>query len=122
MASNIGGVTFYRDGGDWNMVIKQGKTLEFTYIWGGNSPIDVTGFTAHFQARDSDDNVLLDATIANSRISIGGVNGEIGFLVTAADSADLSGSGNYALELTTASGKVYEPLTGSFTVRDEFVK
>lgn len=123
MANNIGGVSFYRDGNDWNMVVKKGKTLEFTYIWGGSSPIDVTGFDAVFQARDADDAIMLEATVGNGRITIGSTDGEIGFFVSATDSAALTaGTGRYALEITTASGRVYEPLTGSFTISDEVVK
>jgi len=123
MASIIGGLTMYRDGPNINMVAKCGKTLEFSYVWGGDSPIDVTGFGAVLQVRDTDDTLVLEASVANGRITLGGTDGVISFEVSATDSAALTlGDHIYALELTTTGGKVYEPLTGSFTVKGEVVK
>ena len=106
------------DTGD--LVMIQGKTCYFTLVWGNTTPVDVTGFTAKLVAKKSPSatSKILECTIANGRVAIGGSNGRITFTVTASDSANLVAPqfGVYEIEVTTASGIVHRVITGRFSL------
>lgn len=109
-------------GNEVNITTFQGKTISFTYTYGGTAPIDVTGYTAalYVKRNYSDSALYTSFTIANGRVNVGGVNGQITFSMTAADCAALSApfSGVYQLELTNGS-VVTLGLHGKFVVKPE---
>ena len=110
-----------------NIEILQGKTISFPLIWGGATPINVTGYDARMQIREdaSSDEVIASFTVANSRVTIGTTNGLITFSMTAADSAALTpGEYFYEIEVIDSSGLVIssKELRGRCTIIAEITK
>jgi hypothetical protein len=46
MSGTISGVEFTQSGDDVNLSVFRGKTLRFSVIWGGATPIDISGYQA----------------------------------------------------------------------------
>jgi hypothetical protein len=61
-----------------DLVIVRGMTTDnviFTFADTNNNPIDVTSWLFHWQMKDANGNVLLDATVANGHMTNGGTAG-----------------------------------------------
>lgn len=120
MVGSISGIIFTKRGKDVDAELIRGASVSFGLVWGGqNSPLDVTGFTANLQvkAKATDASAAFEFKNANSRVTIGGVNGVITFSMTAADSAALTlGDYVYALEIIDASAKNIPVMSGKFKV------
>lgn len=106
-----------------DLTLYQGKTISIPLVWGGSTPIDVTGFSAKLCAKKSfrATTFLTEFTVGNGRVSIGTTNGLITFNMTAADSASLAAplQGVYEIEVTSATNVVYSALSGKFIVSPE---
>jgi hypothetical protein len=125
MAGTTSGVSISKNGDDIDIVLYQGKTINFEVIWGGETPINVTGFTARMHAREaaSSTAILAEFTNANGRISVGGANGKFTISMSAADSAALKPCvGIYDFEIISASGAVYLVMSGKFQIEAEVTK
>jgi hypothetical protein len=123
MSGTTSGVAFSSSGGDVNMLIFQGKTLNFNVVFGGESPVDITGWTVTLQARDKRGVVILElSTGAAGGVTLGGANGTMMFAMAAADTAEIRSSGVYEIEATTAGGDVYRVMSGAFGVIGEVVR
>ncbi len=110
--------------GTYHLKIFQGADLDrtFTYKDENGALVNLTGFTARAQVRTSleGDQVLLDMTDANGRIVLGGANGTIQLLVTAAITTALTArKGVWDLELIDGSGVVTRLLQGQATIFGE---
>ena len=103
------------------MRIFRGNTIAFEVIWGGDTPIDITGYLAILQLRDLKNNLLLEMSTANGKINMGGINGKMTFTGTEDDSRAVTSIGVWELELTTPGGDVYRALSGAFTPVSEVV-
>jgi len=105
-----------------DIVAFQGKTIEVPVIWGGDSPIDVTGYDAIMTIKDKagDDETIASFTTTNSRVSIGTTNGLITFTMSASDSSSLTApfKGVYEIEVTDDNSKVNN-IYGDFDLRPE---
>ncbi len=121
MVGTTSGVLMEISGDDLDIILLQGKTVSFTVTWGGSAPIDITGYTARMKARkDPTDDVGIDFTIANGRITMGTTNGLITISMTATDTAALAlFDGYYDLELITPAGAVYQVMSGRFRIVGE---
>jgi len=115
MSLSFSGVEFYEKGNNINMFVLQGKTLRFSYILGGDTPVDVTGYGAVFQARDENDALIVEASTANGMIVTGGVNGKFDIDIPASTSRDIETNGIYEMELTAPDGSVYLAMSGDFS-------
>jgi hypothetical protein len=110
----------------YNIVADQGATwyLTITYEQGGN-PINLTGWSARLQVREGPGSVLLiDASTANGRITLGGSTGNIAIVVPASVMATvLAGTWQYDLQVTSTDNPpiVTRLLAGTFTVTPELV-
>ncbi len=125
MAGTTSGVQISKNGDDVDIVLYQGKTINFEIIWGGSSPINVTGFTAKMQARESASATTIAAefSTSNGRIAVGTTNGKFTISMTAADSAALKAFvGIYDFEITNPSGNVYQVMSGKFKIEPEVTK
>lgn len=114
-------------GNEANLTLLQGKTLGSEIIWGGSAtPIDVTGFSARLtiRANYNSANPTADFTVANGRVIVGGVDGRIRFVMSAAQSSELVApfTGVYEVEITDTAGKVYRAVYGTATIEPEVVK
>ena len=122
MSGTTSGVLFSQNGEDVHMQVFRGKTINFEVIWGGSSPIDVTGYQASLQIRDHKGALLLEMSTANGKIATGGSDGKLSFSGTDADSRAIDRAGVWELELTTPAGQVYRALSGTVAPVEEIVQ
>jgi hypothetical protein len=111
--------------GRYDITVEQGSTfnLTLTYKDQRGYVIDLSGYSARMQLRTSaaSNTVVLDLTTANGRIAIDGTAGKISLLIAAADTAGLSGTGVYDLELVNGA-IVQRILEGSYTISPEVTR
>ena len=122
MAGTTSGVKITQNAGDINIILYQGKTVNFEVIWGGAAPIDVTGFSAKLQARKVAASVSPMVTFQSpsSGITVGGVNGKFIISMSATNTALLvADTGIYDLEITDGSGNVFQVMSGKFKIEAE---
>lgn len=110
-----------------NIVIEQGADLDKTLTWKDSAgvPIDLTGFSAEMDIRDSqpDPITLYELSTVNGRIVLGGAAGTIQLLIPAADSEAFTWtSGVYDFELTDTSSKVRRLFKGTITIDPEVTR
>jgi hypothetical protein len=111
--------------GEHLLELHQGKTLSFTIVWGGATPIDVTGFGAKMEIRKTHSTASAHAsfTTGNSRVTIGTTDGQITFTMSAADSANLTpGRYVYDIEVTDGSSVVHMVARGYCDIIAEATK
>ena len=121
MTGTTSGIAFERSGQDVHMTVFRGKSLAFEVIWGGSTPIDVTGYAAALQIRDSNGNLLLELSTANGKAAVGGADGRFTFAGDEADTRAVASVGVWELELTAPSGDVYRAMSGSVSPVEEIV-
>ena len=121
MTGTTSGVLFETAGEDVNMRVFRGKSISFDVIWGGSSPINVTGYQASLQIRDLDGNLMLEMSTANGKVTVGGTDGKLTFTGTTTDSNSVTKPGRWELELTTPTGDVYRAVSGAVSVEPEVV-
>lgn len=121
MSGTSAGVEFAKSGENTNIRIYRGKSLRFEVIWGGSTPIDVSGYGAVLQIRDLDGNLLIEMSTANGRIAAGGVDGKFTFSGSPSDTRSVGTVGKWELELTAPNGDVYRALSGVATPVEEIV-
>lgn len=125
--------------GTLNMTAEQGATFNVVLTWkdSNDNPIDLTGYTARMQIRDSylsSSTTLFDMTTANGKITLGGAAGTIALLLTAAETAGVTIPDNptnpqamptkqfvYDLELVNA-GSVTRLVQGTWTIQGEVTR
>lgn len=120
MSGTTSGVNITQSNDDINLQIYRGKTLNFSVIWGGETPIDITGFDAALMAVSHEGDVILDLTVANGGIVIGDANGQITIKASAELTANFTKIGKYELELTNVSGDVFRVISGTIAPIEEF--
>ncbi len=112
--------------GNYDMVMPKGSTFtrQMTYKI-GNTPVNLTGYTARMQARPAvnSSTVVLDLTTGNGKITLGGSQGTITLSLTAAETAAIAqNSLVYDLELVSGGGEVYRIIEGSIAVTPEVTR
>jgi hypothetical protein len=121
MTGTTSGVTITKNKSDIDIVVYQGKTINFEVIWGGSTPVDVTGFSAKLQARETAASVTTLFSVTNGAgITVGTTDGKFTISMTATNTAALTPSvGVYDFEITAPSGAVYLVMSGKFTILAE---
>jgi hypothetical protein len=81
----------------FNLVLDQGASHVFAYDWISQStglPLDLTDYSGKMQIRSApdDEEVLLELSTANGRITMGGVNGEVLLTIEPADTIGIDWS------------------------------
>lgn len=112
--------------GTYKITCDQGATFErvFTVKDGQGDLLNLTGYTARMQVRpeiDSDE-VLVELTTQNGRITLGGAAGTITLSLSAATTAGIDKDGHYDLEIISAGGEVYRVLKGRFVLDPEVTR
>lgn len=113
--------------------------LSFVYKQGG-AVVDLTNFTAVAQARTASGSLIFDWSSANAHIVIDGLTGTVSFAVTAEETSALAAHikankpstfvaglptyevGVWALELTSAAGRVIRLVEGVLSLSPETVR
>lgn len=112
--------------GTYNFTIEQGTDWSLVLTWkdeAGN-PINLTGYTAHFEVRStvSSATTILDLS-TGSGIALGGAAGTITLTRNNTQTSALNfGTAPYSLELTAGSGAVTRLLKGYVTLSKEVVR
>jgi hypothetical protein len=104
-----------------NLKIEQGATFRQKFTWkdAKGKPVNLTGYTAKLQVRDSAGatTVLLELTTENVGIVLGGTAGTIELMQTDEQTAALTFlKGVYDLLLLAADGTALRLIEGSVTV------
>jgi len=111
--------------GDYNIKCPQGATFDRTFtISIGGSPMNLTGYTAAMQVRETYDSTstLLSLT-SGTGITLGGTAGTIAVLVSSTATAAIpEGFYSYDLEITSGGGVTDRLLQGKFVVTPEVTR
>lgn len=104
--------------GKLTIEIEQGTTFNPVLTWkdSNGTVIDITGYTARMQIRESitSDTLIDELTTENGGITLGGVLGTITLLISAADTeAYTFTTGVYDLEMISPAGTVTRLLEGT---------
>jgi len=113
--------------GIYDIYIEQGATYNQPLVWKDSSgtAVNVTCYTARMQIRKTVDatTIIWTLTTENGRITVGGANGLITLLVSAADTAALTTfCGVYDLEVISPAGVVTRLLEGQVEVSKEVTR
>jgi len=132
MVATTSGIDFSPNGKNLDITLYQGKTLSWSIIWGGDNPINVTGFTARMQLRTTLEaaSVIAELTTENGCITMGGADGLVHIHMTAAQTAALkAGKGYWDLELVDTTDTDIDPLghvnqiqSGKYTIVREITR
>lgn len=107
--------------------IEAGATFDIILTWSDSSGtlIDLTGYTARSQWRDTVDSstILVDLTTANSKIVLGGILGTIQIIQTALETeAYAFTTAVHDLEIISPSGSVQRLFSGSISISPEVTR
>lgn len=107
--------------GIYNFTIEQGADFSRTLAWtdSNNNPINLSGYTAKCQARDRNNNVLIDFSTSGT-ISIAGSAGKVTLTLPNAFTTGLSfDTANYDLKLTSSGSQANRLVQGIVTLSRE---
>lgn len=124
MAGTTSGVKITKNVDAVDIILYQGKTVNFSVVWGGDTPIDVTGYSARLQARETpaSASALISLTQA-SGITVGTTNGLFTISMSATATAAVAPFvGVYDFEIEDGSGNVFLVMSGKFTCLAEVTK
>ena len=126
MASTSSGVKITQNVNDTDIILYQGKTVTFEIVYNdvNGDPVDVTGYLARFQARETVASAtkLIDWDQA-SEITVGTTDGTFTFQVPAADTAAIAAfRGVYDMEIQSPAGDVDLVISGKITVLAEVTR
>ena len=113
--------------GTLHLTIEQGATFDPVLTWGDENglPIDLTGYSARMQIRETVDAVaaLPDATTVNGQIILGGAAGTVTFAIPATITAAFTfEEAVYDLEVESAGGHVTRLVEGSVYLSPEVTR
>ena len=113
--------------GEWDITIEKGSTFTLSLTWqdSNGDPIDITGYSARMQVRQSvsDDTALLDLTSGGGDIVLGDAAGTIIVTVSDTDTAALvARRGVYDLEMESSGGVVTRLLEGTVLITEEVTR
>ena len=88
----------------YDITIEQGATFSLVITWrnAAGALVDLTGYTAKMDIRQSVGGTLIKALASGSGITLGGAAGTITLTISATDTAAMTTDGVYDLELTSA--------------------
>lgn len=114
------------DPGTYHLRVRQGRTLRRVFtVTNGGSLIDLTGWTARAQVRAEVEaaTVVVDLTMANGGVVLGGPAGTITLVKSAAETAALpAGFGVWDLEVVEPDGEVSVLLQGQASILPEVTR
>jgi hypothetical protein len=112
--------------GTYNITLYQGATYQQQFTWKdqNNNPINLTGYTARMQIRESHDAASPFVTLSTgSGITLGGVAGTITLTISDSQtSAMTQSSGVYDIELVSSLGTVTRLLEGNVIISREVTR
>ena len=111
----------------YNFVLEQGTSLTKRLVWkdSNNVPVNLFGYTARMQVRESFDSVtkLIELTTENGKIELTAATGTVALIFEPEDTVDAYWtSAKYDLELVSSIGKVTRLLKGKFKLLQEITR
>lgn len=105
-----------------NFVCNQRANFSERWTWytdtARTTAMDLTGYTALMEVRDSSGTLVVTLSTANSRVALGGAAGTITLTIDDADTAPLTADTyDYDLTLTSSGGTTTRLVEGVFTVK-----
>lgn len=112
--------------GIYNQTADQGATygrLITLYDSAGN-PLNLTGYTAKMQIRETYDSptAILELSTSNGKIVLGGALGTVTLTAAAADMNFTAEQYVYDLEITSGAGVITRVIMGTFDLRAEVTR
>lgn len=119
--------SFGSNAAEIELVIEQGASFSYVITWQDDAgvAIDLTGYTARAQGRDSysASAKIYDLTTENGGLSINGAAGEVTMTLTAAATAAMTFSkGRHDLEVVSGGGMVYRLIEGPLRLSREVTR
>ena len=112
--------------GVYNFTVDQGSTWKRSVIIkdSAGAVLNLTGYTARMQVRRRIESttVLIELTTTNGAITVTPTLGKLNFALSASQTATLSQSGVYDLEIVSSGGEVTRMLEGQFIVKPEVTR
>lgn len=114
--------------GIYNIIIEQGAdfTLPLTWRDGNNVVVNVTGYSARMQIResyDAEDTIISLTSNIGGGITLGGAAGTISIYISAADTAKMPNvSAVYDLEMVSVAGAVTRLVQGDVYISREVTR
>lgn len=110
-----------------NLSINQGATFRHKFTWqdAKKRAINLTGYTARLQARESVESpaAVLDLSTENGGIVLGGTNGTVSLYIAPAQTNPLTQRKLvYDLELYAPNGDVVRLVEGNFTISPKITR
>lgn len=110
-----------------NLQINQGATFRHRFTWkdGRGRAINLTGYTARLQARETIDSTVAAITLTteNGGIVLGGATGTISLYISDEDTSLITAKKlAYDIELEAPNGDVTRPVGGSINVSFEVTR
>jgi len=106
--------------GRYNITVINSTTFALSPSWLiDNVPVNLTGYSADMQVRDISNNLVVEMSTANGKITLTAATGTINITLTATQTSAVNlpaGNYTYALNVTDPSSNVYQILQGAFTV------
>lgn len=106
--------------GRYNITVINSTTFALSPSWLiDNVPVNLTGYSADMQVRDISNNLVVEMSTANGKITLTAATGTINITLTATQTSAANlpaGNYTYALNVTDPSSNVYQILQGAFTV------
>lgn len=107
--------------GSYKITVDQGSTwsIRITVTNSDGTLMALAGYTARMQVRKAIDATAVDVelTTANGRITLNSTTSQLTLTLTAAETAALTRSGVYDLEIVSAGGQVTRLLEGAFVLK-----
>lgn len=112
--------------GQYDITCEQGATFARTLQWLDENEVavDLTGYTARMHVRKTvkASTTLIELTTANSRIVLTPLTGTIDLILTATETATITDSGVYDVELVSPANVVTRILEGKFILSREVTR
>lgn len=112
--------------GRYNITVYNGTTFALAPVWKIDGlPVNLTGYSADMQVRDISNNLIVELSTANGKITISPTIGQINLALTATQTSAANlpaGNYNYALNLTDSASNVTQILQGAFSVTASVVQ
>lgn len=107
-----------------NFILRRGSTLRRTLTWYQDerqtTPVDLTGYDAKMQIRDLSGVLVIELSVFNGGITLGGAAGTISLYISdTASGAVVEDKCIYDLEMTATNGDVIPLVAGSFSFQDQ---
>jgi hypothetical protein len=121
MVGTLSGAIFEKSGRDLHIRVLRGKTLEFDVVYGGRTPIPLTGHSVILQARNASGGLMLSLSTENGGCVLDAAAGIMTFKASPQQTASV-GRGVYEIEMRTPQGGVHRLASGRISPLEDIAQ